>query len=608
MNAILCFYRSANAAFSCYCIEAASKGLLILALTLPFQHFLHAQVFTIADQAIPGTVAGEVAWGDFNNDGFLDFIITGEHIPWFCISSVFQNHGDGTFSDIDAGLTGVTLSSVDWGDFDNDNDLDLLITGQTSGMYYITKIYRNDGNGQFTDIQANLPGISCGAARWGDYDNDGQLDVILTGNFDWFNDVTWLFRNDNGIFTLVNTDFPGYWFSDIAWCDYDNDGDLDFVLIGRKSEENFAHIFRNDGNGVFTDILAGLPGVGNGSVSWGDYDQDGRPDLLISGYNGSGSNTIVFRNDGNDVFTNIENDFLLLGSESVRWGDYDNDGDLDISLPGNANAIGYNFKIYRNEGGVFIDDTGGSLLTFGDTVEWGDFDNDGDLDLLVSGWEFWDGPTAVILRNDGNFVPNTPPIPPESLNAEVTDNAVMLHWEKSTDSQTQSDGLTYNVRIGSSPGGTDIVSPMSCLLTGKRLLPRVGNAWYSPFRIIRDLAPGTYYWSVQAVDNNFDGSLFSVEESFVIVAQQADEIEKNRLVVFPNPADDYITIKHDIFRKYGVEVLIQDCYGRKVFHQAFTPQQAQITINTSSLKPALYFIELYFDGQRHEWIKFIVSR
>lgn len=578
--------------------------LLVMILIQTLLGRVFSQTFTQLDHYIPGTTAGEVAWGDFNNDGFLDFIITGEHTPWFCISSVFMNNGDGTFSDIDAGLTGVTLSSVDWGDFDNDNDLDLLITGQTSGLSYITKIYRNDGNGQFTDIQANLPGVSCGAARWGDFDNDGQLDVIITGNFDWFTNITWLFKNDNGIFTLVNTDFPGYWFSDVAWCDYDSDGDLDFVLIGRNFEDSFAHIFRNDGNGVFTDILANLPEFAHGSVSWGDYNQDGRPDLLISGYNGPGSNTIVFRNDGNDVFTNIENDFLLLGSESVRWGDYDNDGDLDISLPGSAY-----FKIFRNEDGVFIDDTGGSsLLTFGETVEWGDYDNDGDLDLLVSGWEFWNGPTAAILRNDGNFNPNTPPTPPYSLNAEVFDNSVLLQWEKSTDAQTLPDGLTYNVRIGSNPGGTDILSPMSCLNTGKRLLPRTGNVWHNNSWTIRNLAPGTYYWSVQAVDNNFEGSLFSYEESFTIQLQGVEELPEATIEIHPNPASEYFIIDIEAIGIQSFEIVMSDLFGRIVFQQSFSEQQVPILINTGFLKPTLYFVSLKTDRGKTVKTKVLISR
>ncbi len=86
-----------------------------------------------------------------------------------------------SFSDIDAGLTGVDYSSADWGDYDNDGDLDILLTGTAAGLHRVSRVYRNNG-GTFTDIGALLPGVHWGSAAWGDYDNDGDLDILLTGD------------------------------------------------------------------------------------------------------------------------------------------------------------------------------------------------------------------------------------------------------------------------------------------------------------------------------------------------------------------------------------------------------------------------------------------
>lgn len=86
-----------------------------------------------------------------------------------------------TFTDIDAGLTGVLSSVVTWCDYDNDGDLDILIAGEDGPFDLTTKIYRNDGNETFTDINANVIGVNLGSVAWGDYDNDGDADILICG-------------------------------------------------------------------------------------------------------------------------------------------------------------------------------------------------------------------------------------------------------------------------------------------------------------------------------------------------------------------------------------------------------------------------------------------
>jgi len=104
-----------------------------------------------------------------------------------------------TLSSID--LTGVYQSSVAWGDYDNDGDLDILLTGKAGSNNPVAKVYRND-SGTFTDIGASLTGVYGGSAAWGDYDNDGDLDILLTGM-----NVCKVYRNDSGTFTDVGA-FP----------------------------------------------------------------------------------------------------------------------------------------------------------------------------------------------------------------------------------------------------------------------------------------------------------------------------------------------------------------------------------------------------------------
>jgi predicted nucleotidyltransferase len=128
-----------------------------------------------------------VAWGDYDNDGDLDILLTGYGVvgggP---VAKVYRNDGPAAgsgwnFVDSGAQLTGVYRSSVAWGDYDNDGDLDILLTGD-SGDSPVAKVYRNDG-GVFADSGRRMTpsALESGSVAWGDYDNDGDLDILLTG-------------------------------------------------------------------------------------------------------------------------------------------------------------------------------------------------------------------------------------------------------------------------------------------------------------------------------------------------------------------------------------------------------------------------------------------
>jgi len=138
------------------------------------------------------------------------------------------------FTDISAGLTGVMYSSVAWGDYDNDGDMDILLAGRYNTDNSISLIYRNDA-GTFVGIEIGLIAISDGSVAWGDYDNDGDLDILLTGKDNSANNISKIYRNDSGEFTDISAGLTGVMFSSVAWGDYDNDGDLDILLTGQQN-------------------------------------------------------------------------------------------------------------------------------------------------------------------------------------------------------------------------------------------------------------------------------------------------------------------------------------------------------------------------------------
>ncbi|MCB0038547.1 MAG: VCBS repeat-containing protein [Caldilinea sp.] len=352
--------------------------------------------FTAIAPGLPAVDASAVAWGDYDNDGDLDLLFAGAS-GTTRIARLYRNDG-GVFVDsgtADNALIGVGWGHVAWGDYDNDGDLDILLTGWNNVGY--AKIYRNDG-GVFVDSGTTddaLIGVWYSSVAWGDYDNDGDLDILLTGG-DAAGPVTKVYRNDNGSFEDSGTAddaLTGVSSSSVAWGDYDNDGDLDVLLTGVDASPSFvAKVYRND-NGSFEDSGTAddiLTGVGMSSVAWGDYDNDGDLDILLTGVNdSSGELTQVYRNDNGSFVDSGTTDDALTGVawSSVAWGDYDNDGDLDILLTGddNINSIA---KVYRNDNGGFVDSgpiddalTGVSSSS----VAWGDYDNDGDLDILLTG-------------------------------------------------------------------------------------------------------------------------------------------------------------------------------------------------------------------------------
>ncbi len=471
--------------------------------------------FTEVSTSLIGVSNSFVAWGDYDNDGDLDILLTGQTNTGQRIAKIYQNDGSGIFTDIQAALTGVLETgegSSAWGDYDNDGDLDILLTGSGSGDLPVTKIYRND-NGNFVDINASLTPVRNSSVVWGDYDNDGDLDILLTGATG-SGSVSKIYRNDGGgVFTDINASLPGVADGCVSWADYDGDGDLDILLTGSSSSVLISKIYRNDSNGAFTDINASLPGV-VGSAAWGDYDNDGDLDILLTGISPAGAIAGIYRNDSG-IFINIPVSLRVAEFSSVAWGDYDNDGDLDILLTGNSySPSGSVAKVYRNDGGSFVDVSAPLTGVARGSVAWGDYDNDGDLDILLSGDTGTNYISKIYRNNIGTA--NAAPSAPTGLAATVTENSVTLTWNKSSDSKTAQNALTYNLRIGTSAGGVQKLSPMANATTGYRKAPKLGNAGHKNAWTIKNLSNGTYYWSIQAIDNAFAGSTFAPEQTFVI--------------------------------------------------------------------------------------------
>ncbi len=467
--------------------------------------------FTEIATALTGVRASAVAWGDYDDDNDLDILLTGMTSPPGRITRLYKNN-EGIFNEVPTSLPGVMNSSVDWGDFDSDGDLDILLTGLTTSTR-IAKIYKNEGIA-FVEFPISLPGVESGEGKWGDYDNDGDLDILLAGNTG-SGYIAKIYQNAVESFLEIPAALPGVRGPSAAWGDYDNDGDLDILLTGDTKADIISKIYQNN-EGRFEETTDVLTGVEGGSVAWGDYNNDGDLDIFLTGSTSTGKFSAVYTNEGGRFKENALAGIVAATSSAAEWGDYDNDGDLDILLTGSVGDRRIVSTVFRNNGGVF-EMIYTSLPEVSDgSLAWGDYNNDGDLDILLTGLLVSGSAVTKIYQNNIGAA-NQFPTSPTNLTASVTGDSVTLNWSRSTDSQTAQKALSYNLRVGTTPDSVQIVSPMAHPFTGYRKIPKLGNTNHDTTWTIKNLHPGTYYWSVQAIDNAFAGSAFAPEHTFTIV-------------------------------------------------------------------------------------------
>jgi predicted nucleotidyltransferase len=475
-------------------------GVLILIFSIFFtSNSSYSQAFQIFNTNIEGMANGSVSWVDVNNDGYLDIFICGRSKTDMPVSKLYLNSNGTEFIPSSIVFTPVTFGSSAWGDYDNDGDLDLLLTGYTSDKQHapVSKIYRNDLPGGFTDISAPLTKVYKGSSAWGDYDNDGDLDCIISGLNSNNISVTKVYRNDNNnIFNETNIHIAPVYESTLTFCDIDNDKDNDLIVTGLNTrfQSNFqivTRIYKNY-NGDFTVLNLGLTPVYNGSVSCGDYNSDGYADILLTGSTEIGNNpfsiTKIYKNEsaGGMVFTDINANLPGIHSSVGLWGDYDNDGDLDVLLSGSEQSGGIPLHIstiYKNNNSSF-EPTYNVLVDslYNCSGAWGDYDNDSDLDIILAGSDINHNEFTRIYNNQTDIVNNLP-VEPDGLTTTVDVNnelnCISLMWLPSTDYETPQKGLTYNLRVGTTHEGNEIMSPNSNPRNGFCNFPSIGNVGHN---------------------------------------------------------------------------------------------------------------------------------
>ena len=525
------------------------KHLYITLLAVLITAGISAQSFTAISNPFPGMGRGAMAFVDFDNDNDLDLIMSGQDNEFLPMGKIFQNT-NGSFSEVTTNFKGLYNSALSIADYNHDGLQDVIITGQN--VYdNKTYLYRNIGEFQFqlTDSLLYAAGAN-GDVAFGDYNNDGFADILLSGN-----NQTKLYYNDgNGSFNDTGVTLPGMSYCSVAWGDYDNDGDKDILMSGDDGS-TMTYLIEND-YGSFNVVLS-MDGAISGDACWGDHDMDGYLDFMFSGkdYN-LVAVTYIYHNNSDKTFTNAYAGFVGTALGPADWIDFDNDTDLDVLLAGQNTTCGNSFTgLYANNGiGSYapLDD-----LAFVDrsASAWGDYDNDGDWDVFLAGINGI--ATNVFYRNDllsgTGFQQNTPPAVPQLTDIFAWEDYAVINWLPATDLQSPQEAITYNIRIGSAPGASDILSADADVSTGNRYLTERGNMGSNTFAIIRNLDPGTYYYSIQAIDQAYKGSEFSEELSFVILPTDVSEAD-NHLPFSIRKEGSNIIVQSSLQENYRVSI------------------------------------------------------
>jgi enediyne biosynthesis protein E4 len=418
-------------------------------------HFKH-NTGAFGKKYLPETMGSGVCIIDYDNDGWPDILFvnsmdwpghkTGKSFP-----ALYHNNKDGTFTDV-TGKAGLAIEMYGMGcavgDFDNDGFDDIYIT--TAGSNHL---FRNLGNGKFADVTAKAgvadPGFSASAV-WFDYDNDGKLDLFVTHYVEWsiatdqycsldnknksyctpqrfIGESSTLFHNrGDGTFENVTKRAglydPTSKSLGVALIDYDNDGWID-LFVSNDTEPN--KLYRNNHNGTFTDVAvaagvaygeAGTARAGMGTDA-ADFDGSGLPGLVVGNFTNEG--IALYQNDGSGLFTDKAPaaGIAQMSTKSLTFGalffDYDLDGLPDIlAINGHVSddisvvqpTVKYAEppQLFHNLGkGRFEDVTNRVGSAFprpivGRGAAYLDFDNDGDLDLVITA----NNGVAHLLRND----------------------------------------------------------------------------------------------------------------------------------------------------------------------------------------------------------------
>ena len=530
-----------------------------------------------------------------------------------------------------------------WGDYNNDGYPDLYVSSPVHNH-----LYKNNKNGSFTQV-FNDPSVtttinsSFRGCSFADYNNDGFVDIYTTV-WDGGGANSFLFKNDGKGHFVKTTALPtqeSIATMAVGWADLDNDGKADLVMSNYSGD---AHIFFNEGKDSFSELTKGVivnTKMGATGIAFSDFNDDGFTDVFFS----NEGKQYLFINNGNRTFSLASNDVTLFSDlgRGCTWGDYDNDGDMDLFI---ASRNSYNSALFRNDGaGKFTDITktafGASVKGDYEGSNFVDIDNDGWLDLFVNAWT--GTPNLVYMNNgDGTFTRNS---------ASVLDTAGISSSNEGTGSSwadidqdgdmdcfisSIADGQSVLMKNGGSGNNylaincAGVTSNKSALGAKIRILCSMGTKKVWQMREITSQSAGSYsgqnslqqvfgLGNATTIDSikiswpsgiNWDTTNIAANSNLTITEHKNVKagIEEasflNSFHIYPNPANDVLHFNTTELRG-RFNVAITDMLGRTLFSNDF--HENNFDVNVAKLLPGIYFIKLS-SGDATDMRKVIIER
>lgn len=436
----------------------------------------------------PDVVYVYVETGDFNGDGYLDFVYQGANNT----TRMYFGNGDLTFNrqnSFESVASQLSGGVIDIGDVDLDGDLDIVQIGEVSNSFtYRDDLLLNNGTGGFSRSSPFCASWGNPSIELTDLDYNGYLDVVQTGNCSSLRQ-TKIFNNTLGSFSENSTtSYPGYIYGASASGDVDHDGDLDLALNGSSQPTTQTTIYSNNGNFGF-DSYETFRADNNSYLHFEDLNRDLYPEFILAG-----SNNLTVFNNVSGTFSSTYN-YSTPGSQSLDTGDYDADGDIDI-IHTSRSSSGVRIRLFNNSQTTFetVTNQVGLPTTankWGPGVTFGDFDNDGDLDVIVIS-------SSITVYENFDEAPQVETVP-------VLSNPTVSSYATTTASLSASVTSDGNSSV-TERGFVYSSSSSSPTLSDSKISSGSGTGSYNAN--LTGLTPQTTYW-VRAYATNGVGTAYS---------------------------------------------------------------------------------------------------